>query len=328
MEQLFVALRVGFIYSSPALPSPCTRSGGRKERRGNTFLSRKAQLRELDTSLLTWFFLAEHEAWRITHSFLGNVDSEHWCVCRQGFAPIWAPPRRGRCIHPAASVSNWEVTREHSFLFMRPVSTSLWYYYDSQTRKGISETNRKRICIYVAVSDSQFKTWILYVLGWKFIKFRGIQQEPRIKGLGSNCWLTDFIKLINRESQWPCILEYPLSALAQFASRIVTTEEKGYGESDAVVRKSIHNSNSYSAIAPSSSSVKPVLTRSCLGIGHYWWPRKNREATTLTWWQWSSQRRMMWTLSWQSVFQISLSLSKKPAFPFDIGRMKRKLCIN
>ena len=54
-------------------------------------------------------------------------------------------------------------------------------------------------------------------------------------GLGSDCCLTDFIKLINRESQRPCILEYPVSAPAQFASRIVTTEEKGYGESDAVI---------------------------------------------------------------------------------------------
>jgi len=50
------------------------------------------------------------------------------------------------------------------------------------------------------------------------------------------------------ESQRPGIIKYLISALDQFGARIVEGEEKGCGESDAIVRKIVHNSNSYRAI--------------------------------------------------------------------------------
>jgi len=62
------------------------------------------------------------------------------------------------------------------------------------------------------------------------------------------------IRCKHRQCQRPRILEYPVSALNQFGARIVTSEEKGCGESDAIVWKFIDRSNLSSAIAPSSLS--------------------------------------------------------------------------
>jgi len=47
-------------------------------------------------------------------------------------------------------------------------------------------------------------------------------------------------------------IEYPVSALDQFGARIVACKKKGCCELVAVVRKFVENSNSCSAIAPSS----------------------------------------------------------------------------
>ena len=59
------------------------------------------------------------------------------------------------------------------------------------------------------------------------------------------------IRCKHRQPQRPRIIEYLVSALDQFGARIVTSEEKGCGESDMIVRKFIYNSNLNSVIAPS-----------------------------------------------------------------------------
>jgi len=45
------------------------------------------------------------------------------------------------------------------------------------------------------------------------------------------------IRCQHRQSQRARIPEYPVSALNQFGARIVATEEKRCGESDAIIRK-------------------------------------------------------------------------------------------